>query len=357
MEPLAPADGPLLDRARWPDGLLVQETWTEWAASTYAPASTCPSCHMPAYTEDTGIGNLTDLGRPGTAAGWLRAPGELRSHAFVSTEELGANAVDVRIALADGPDGSVEATVTLANIGAGHALPTGEPLRQVAVLVSATLDGASVPVSGGSAVPDVGGSIAEGVLGAGATLAGDALTFDGALLDGAGALAVRFVRPTGGFEDYAGPGVGWFSDPARTAEDKGLPTFDFVEELAVAAAAGDTLTLARAPAVVLPGDVAFVVGAGDWAGTPGALYGKILVDRAGARGVHHYRAVAVASDHRIAAGAEASSIHLVPAPAAGEELAVTARVVYRRAAAGLGRVYGWAPEDLELASAVARRGP
>lgn len=360
MEPLAPEDTALLDRARWPDGVPLHTTWSEWAASLYAPAITCPGCHMPQYDEDTGIANLGDLGiAPGIAAGWLRAPGELRSHSFDSNDVLAAAAVDLRIRLTDGPAGTVEATVTLANVGGGHALPTGEPMRQVAVLVSATVDGAAVPVVGGRAIADVGGSIAHGVVGADATLVGTALSITGVVFDGEGATAVRFVRPTGDFADYEGPGTGWFAAPERTPEDKGETIEEVIEEVAIAAVAGDTVTLARAPADVLPGDVAYVVtGADEWAGAPGALFGKVLVDRDGARGVPQYRAVSVASDDRIAAAAEARSSHLVPDPGAGHLLVVTARAIYRRAADGIARTYGWSHDaDLEIFVATARRGP
>ena len=360
MEPLDPDDALLLDRDRFPDGIPIHTTYSEWAASPYSPAMIgCPGCHMPAYQQDTGIGDLDALAaRPGIAAGWLRAPGELRSHAFVSTDQLAADTVDLRVRLADGPDGTVEATVTLANVGGGHALPTGEPLRQVAVLVSATIDGTAVPVVGGRAIADVGGAIARGVLGADAALAGASLSLAGTLLDGSGATAVRFVRATGGFEDYAGPGVGWFASPERTPEDKGLPIEEVVEEIAVVDVVGDTVTLEREPTDPLPGDIVYVVsGPAEWAGAPGALYGQILVDRDGARGVPQYRAVGVASDHRIAAAAEASTAHLVPGPGAGAELVVTARAIYRRAADRIVRMYAWTHDDLEIAVATARRGP
>ena len=165
---------------------------------------------------------------------------------------------------------------------------------------------------------------------------------------------MRFARPTGSWEDYDGPGIGWFSEPERSPEEKGLPHFDWLGEVAIASVGPEGIVLAGPPPAVMDGDHVYIVDSRMWAGAPGWLYAKILVGADGQRAVHHYEAVDIASDNRIAAGAKGTSVHRYPKPADGTVLTVAARVVYRRQAAGVASGYGWPLEDLEVATATAR---
>jgi len=238
--------------------------------------------------------------------------------------------------------------VTVSNY-AGHAAPTGEPMKQYLVLVSA-LDGAGAPVdaAGGQAVADVGGALAAGALGAGVTLDGLALTFEGAIP--AGATSARFARPTGGWVDYPGPGTAHFSSGALSAEEKGVEALEYLGEVAIAGADGVGVTLAAAPPALEAGDRVYLGGGDRYAGAPGWAYGKVMVDAEGARGVAHYRAVHVASDDRIAPGGDGVSLHRFPAPASGESLVVTATLLRRERALPVSSRYGWDPGDHEVAS-------
>jgi hypothetical protein len=230
-------------------------------------------------------------------------------------------------------------------------------MRQVIVLVEATLDASPISSIGGRAVPDVGGYVASGIIDDCVDVAGRTLTFACADLAGASPSVVRFVHPSGEWDDYAGPGVGWLSDPERTPAEKGLPVTEVLGEAGIASIVGDTVELDADPPALAPGDVVYLVGEGEHAGAPGWLYAKVLVDRDGNRAVHHYRAVDVASDDRIAATASASSTHRFPAPPPGSTLEVTARVVYRRQADAVASVYGWAREDTEIGRATASLTP
>lgn len=350
---LDPEDGDVVDAAKWPDGVPVHTTYSEWATGPVASVP-CQDCHMPVLDQDSSTFPLAENDvEASLVAGWLRADGEVRRHDWPSVARLAPSALQAGVALED-LGGAIEATVTIRNLGAGHALPTGDPLRQVLVLVDGTIDGASVPAIGGRAVPDVGGYSARGVVGTDASVAGRDVTIPGAV---ASAGVVRFVRPTGEWDDYDGPGVGWLSAPERTAIEKGLPIFEVLGEVAVASVAGDVVTLAGDPPPTLPGDVVYACGDGEWAGAAGWLFTKVLVDRDGERGVHHYRAVDVASDNRIAAGASATTSHRFPTAPAGSTLRVSARVVYRRYADAVARVYGWPREDLAIRSATGTFSP
>ena len=53
--------------------------------------------------------------------------------------------------------GTLTVSATVKNNGAGHGMPTGEPMRSVLVLVRATCEGEPIAATGGDAVPDFGG--------------------------------------------------------------------------------------------------------------------------------------------------------------------------------------------------------
>ncbi len=90
-------------------GLKVCATGEEWESYRRQTGKSCPDCHMP---QEEGV----------------------RSHLFPGTQNgtLLKNAVDMKIAF---NPGDREVAITLTNSGAGHALPTGTPLRMVILKV------------------------------------------------------------------------------------------------------------------------------------------------------------------------------------------------------------------------------
>ena len=104
------------------------------------------------------------------------------------------------------------------------------------------------------------------------------------------ALEIRFVRPTGDWDDYEGPGVGPFSSDDLGPEEKGMALYEVLGAVPVSALADSTLELSEAPPDLEAGDRGFLVGPDDWAGAPGWLYAKVMEDSQGGRGVAHYRA-------------------------------------------------------------------
>jgi hypothetical protein len=342
-------DESLTQPQRFPDGLPIQETYSEFQAWAGAASSTCQTCHMAPIDEESSTYNISDTGlNPSVHQGWLRELGQVRHH-DVGLTGLAAPGLDLQLAELNG---QLAATVTVSNSAAGHAIPTGEPLRQLIVVVSAT-NGSGDPVSaiGGQVVPDIGGAILVGTIGTDAQVNGSSVTFQGQSFSAASVTAVRFARPTGVWDDYAGPGTDPFSNAGLTAQQKGLEKLDFVAELAVLSAAGDTLTLAAAPPTLQADDLAYVVaGPSHQAGSPGWTYAKVLVDSSARRGVAHYRAVDVASDNRLAPGASAASSHAFPLPASGETLTVAVKLIRRRLAAPVADLYGWNVADAEVAS-------
>jgi len=238
---------------------------------------------------------------------------------------------------ADGDE--VVAAVKVANSAAGHAVPTGEPLRQLILHVEAEFGGVPVAASGGRAVPDVGGWLAQGTVGEDLQVTGDVVAFS-APVPVRDDLVVRFVRPTGQWDDYDGPGTAWFSD--LSAEDKGLPTTEVLGEVAVAGIDGAVATLTGPPPALQDGDIAWLGTSDLLAGAPGWLFAKVLVDQDGNRGVAHYRATDIASDNRIAQGGSAAIEVRFPAT---QGLEVTTTLLYREYGAPVALTYGWDPGD------------
>ena len=106
-------------------GVPVYTTFSEWRASPAAKAGkSCQACHM------TPTGTLTNVA-PGRG-GRPRDPHTLGNHAFWRGSQLQmlreALKLDVRI------EGR-EAVVTLTNVGAGHAVPTGFVDRNLVLFV------------------------------------------------------------------------------------------------------------------------------------------------------------------------------------------------------------------------------
>ena len=104
--------------------LPIFEEFAEWQASTFASAGiACQECHMPAETGHvaTGASREARLGHHG----FMGAAGELRRKALGVVVTARAEA------------GKIVADVALKNEGAGHAVPSGMPGRQVVVRVRA----------------------------------------------------------------------------------------------------------------------------------------------------------------------------------------------------------------------------
>ncbi|MFZ5475289.1 MAG: hypothetical protein ACOZNI_00825 [Myxococcota bacterium] len=335
------ADG-AADLSRWPDGRLpIHTTYSEWEAGPMNPAAPCQSCHMPPKPD---VGNSADLYNEfenvliGVSAGWERAPGEVRAHAWWGPRQResgmleAAASVHVEKTVADGV---LAARVTVRNVGPGHAIPTGEPMRSLVLRVEATCDGTPLAATGGDAIPDFGGWLDRKDGGE------DWSTWPGAEVGD----VVRVVRRTGAFHDYAG--FGPFGDGTFPAAEKGMPIEEVVGEATVVAVEGDVVTLDRAlpegdvayrgEAASLPidGDEALAV-----AGAPGFAFARVLVGADGARMVPHFVAVDVASDNRLLPQESWTSTHTFAATCADPE--VHAVLVHRAYPLDLARERGWA---------------
>ncbi|WP_063748795.1 carboxypeptidase-like regulatory domain-containing protein [Chondromyces apiculatus] len=357
QEQAALVPGTSLDAARWPSGLPVHSTYAEWAASPWGtPGTPCQFCHMPEVEGLKSSVDVTTEENAGIVFGFLRPQGTIRSHAFRGPLGGSPRLLDEALLLGmtvTAQGGELGVSVQLRNQGAGHALPTGEPMRALVALVRA--EGCDMPLSpvGGMTVSDVGGALARGVVGQGAAFSGATLAWAEGAARATPGQVVRVVRPTGVFDDYVG--VERFADPLLSAQEKGVEIHAPVGEAAVVAVAGGALTLGGALAVH-DGDVVLLGEALAWppvdgqavralAGATGSTFARVLVDPAGNRHVPHHRAVDMVSDNRIPPRADGFSVHRFALADGCTEARVEVVVLYRPVPLSLGRERGAEARD------------
>lgn len=106
-----------------PDGgepLPVYTEYEEWKASTWAARGlACQGCHMPVHRMEVAVGAGARTGVP--------------QHTFMSPE-LRASAASLQARM-EGACGAARLSVQVSNQGAGHAIPTGHPSRQLVLSV------------------------------------------------------------------------------------------------------------------------------------------------------------------------------------------------------------------------------
>jgi hypothetical protein len=364
QEALVP--GTSIDPVRWPNGLPTHSTYSEWAASATPTSPTCQVCHMP--PDNHGLTNSVDVAKPagaGLTDGFPRTPEQLRRHIFrgpvdgTPRDFDGALTLDISAAPANGALG---VTVSITNANGGHAIPTGEPMRSLLLVLRADACGAEMVPSGGMTIDDWGGAATIGTVGAaGVTVAGNQVTWAGASgLAKVGAV-VRAVRPTGTYDDYVG--VGFFADPTLTPPEKGIEIHAPAGEATITAVNGTTITLS-APLGAQAGDILYLGEPLAWppmdgtdaialAGRAGYSFARTLVDASGARGAPHYRAVDMISDNRIPPLATAKTTHSFAIPPGCNAATVSAVLLYRPFPLVLGRERGWETQDFVVATGTA----
>lgn len=335
--------GDTIDPARWPSGALpIQSTYSEWSDGPMSPSMPCQECHMPPAAERMNGADLQNLSDAviGITGGWRRAPGEVREHAWYGPRQPSSRMLELAAAVFVAPrvnGGVLEADVTVKNVGAGHAIPTGEPMRTIVLAVEARCGDTPLPAIGGDAVPAFGGALAT------KDASGDWFDWPGAQIGD----VVRVVRRVGGFHDYEGPLS--FGDGTRTPAQRGLPIEDVAGSATITAVSGTSVTFDR----TLPsGDVAYLVRgaavpvegapAAMLAGAPGFAFARVLVDRDGRRSPH-FVAVDVTSDNRLMPQASFTTTHRFTTSCA--DPVVHARLAYRSYPHSLARARGWSNPD------------
>lgn len=289
-----------IDANKWRSGKLpVQSTFNEWKQGPYATATPCMECHMPADPLADNAAGLEDsiASGPSQIAGWIRPKGEIRKHTWIGprTPESGLLQRAAELKLDAQVKGeALDLRVTVRNVGAGHAIPTGLPTRSMLLLVQADCDGEALRAEGGDIVPDFGGYLAQ------KNRFESWSTWPQAKVG----QVIRVAKRTQAWvRSEATPYFGQKAGPAQALD--GFRRLAWVGESKVMAVAPDGTVRLDRP---LPtGDVAFLGEALDLgssrpqrlAGAPGFAFARVFVDKQGKLNVPSFRAVDIRSDNRI----------------------------------------------------------
>ena len=333
--------GETIDRDRWPDGRLpIHSTFQEWKTGALSDATQCQACHMaPDPTVDNGADlQLFPLAQVGIQGGWHRPPGHVRKHNWVGprTPESGMLQLAAGLFVQKSRDaaGQLTAAVTVKNAACGHGLPTGEPMRNMLLLVDATCDGRPLPPRGGDVVPDFGGALQR------QSAAGDWTRWPTARVGD----IVRVIRRGAGWHEY--DGFGRFAVGAFRAEQKGMPLETYVGEAQIVGLEDGVATF---DAPLPEGDFAYLARPSHpnpgLAGAPGFGFARVTVGADGQRMVPHFAAVDIASDNRLMPQQSWTSNHIFADDCAGTPQ-IHARLVYRAYPPALARARGWPMEDI-----------
>jgi len=326
--------GQVIDRMRWPSGKLpIQTTYGEWEAGPLSPGAPCQACHMP---PDPMVSNGGDLqlypfAIIGLQGGYVRAPGTVRQHSWVGPRTPESNMLELAGAVfieKSVSQNTVTATVTLKNVGCGHALPTGEPMRSVLLLVEAKCGTENLDATGGDVVPEFGGWVQRKANTEDWTRWTNPEVGD----------VVRVVRRTGAYYDYQG--YGDFGNGRFTAAQKGMPKESYVGMATILEVHSSSVSFSDA----LPsGDLAYLVKPQAYAGHPGFGYARVTADEAGNTMVPHYRATDIVSDNRLMPQQSWSTHHRFETTCANP--VIEARLIHRPYAYQLATTRSWSLDD------------
>ena len=134
-------------------GVLVYSEFSEWQNGPYAEKGIqCQDCHMQP------TGDVTNIA-PGNG-GIERDPMTISSHRLLGINDSTflASAVEMEMQSRVSETG-LDVTVRLTNVGAGHFVPTGIPMRNMLLVLRAVnADGEALTLADGEILPDWAGS-------------------------------------------------------------------------------------------------------------------------------------------------------------------------------------------------------
>jgi hypothetical protein len=338
--------------ARWPEGLPIHSTFSEWAQGPYAEQEVpCQHCHMPADVDANNAVDRSTADNSSITFGFSRAPEDVRRHTFqgplTGERPLISGALHVELNLEQ--DGQVlHAQVGVSNMGAGHAIPTGEPMRALILVLDAQGSCGTLQASAGPSLPGETGAWLSGQVGQELTLGSDHLLWPQAASLSGQSLELRATRPAG-YQDYSG--LGYFSGETLSPAEKGLALNEPVGVWTVVPNAEGEISID--PALLQAGDLLTLSPSWDpsnpeiqaLAGLPGQHFAKVLTNSAGDSMVPHHQAVAIASDNRIAPGSYQASDHSFLLPEGCTEPELRATLLYRPHPWEMSNTYGWAAQD------------
>ena len=350
-----------LDSNKWPDGLPVHSTFSEWEDGPYnQDATQCQFCHMPANMDKM---NSVDLANPTNQSitfGFPREPENIREHLFrgplSGPERLIDEALYVSISTTQHSN-NLDVSISVSNVGCGHAVPTGEPLRSLLLVVEADSECGTLKPIDGMTINDIGGARAIGIEGEDTTTTAQTISWPQVTDMAQATQVIRVVRPTGQYDDY--PGVGHFAQQSLSPEEKGMEILAPVGTATIVSNNQGDILLDKQLSIE-PGDIIYL--SDPWpeqpfdgqpslhlAGLPGNSFARVMVDSQGNRNVPHYKAIDMASDNRIPPATNALSQHTFEIPEDCDSGDISATIIYRQKPLNLSLERGWQTADFIVA--------
>jgi len=388
-----------LDEERWPQGALPnQSTYAEWRESPVSDIATCNSCHMPPLA---GVMNSANLERfesadVGVQGGWPRPHGASRQHSWWGPRqpEGGMLRLVAGLSLELTPLNLMEASETgrlgaslerveeliergaqlwrvravSENIGAGHGLPTGEPMRHLILSIELLCDGERAELVGGDVVHGIGGALTAlewqplSMLRVPDAQVGDLLRVTRALPEW---VSYEGYGPFGSMADQRAtllPESAQWVGRLLSDEERGLQVEHAVGELRVTAISEDgRLSLSDRSGEPVDelwgqrGDRVWHQRQGDevgegFAGGGGFTFARVLINRAGQEMVPHFVATDLTRDNRLQPGQRWRSEHLFSGSC--EAPTAVGHLIYRPYPLWLAKERGWTLRDEVMATAV-----
>lgn len=340
---------------RFASGLPVHSTYSEWQESSFAQSNVvCQDCHMP--PDDTGLVGLLDVTTPqnaDTAFGFVRPPDQIRQHTFRGPLHGEPRFIEKALTLSVSTaiaGALLVVTPEVKNVAAGHAIPTGEPMRALALVIIADGCGERLVQTSGPMLPIDAGVFASTK--ATAPLSGLSIMWPGASASWVGKVLVA-RRSTGTFDDYDGQGIFALAAGLPAAE-KGAPNYSIVAITGIAASGANQIGLESAVDIaandellvvdVPPSQLSDGAPALAHAGAPGWWFARSTVDSNGAT-QPHYRATDIAFDTRLGPGQTWSRAFGFALPPSCAQVSIRAELLYRQFSWKEGRARQWGVVD------------
>jgi hypothetical protein len=349
-----------LDTSKWPEGLPIQSTYSEWEDGPYNNEATpCQWCHMPSYVDKSNAVDIATVENQSITFGFPRPTEDVRQHIFRSPLEGTPRLIDTAVHLsiiAQSEGNTLTVSTSVANVGCGHAIPTGEPLRAMYVVLELNEQCRDGTVVEGPILDDVAGFISKGIVGEDITMTGQEISWY-TPLDISTDTMIQVLRPTGEYEEYVG--IGRFADASLSPAEKGLAKYTSVAKSLITEVNDNTLTLDTSLSLE-SGDIVYIVEnnialqddqpSKGLAGMAGQSFAKILVDSQGAQQVPHYRATDILRDNRIPPGSNVVLNHVFELPDGCSTGSISAKMIYRPIPMIVAAEYNWASNDFIIAT-------
>ena len=348
-------NAPSIDLERWPEGEIPnQSTYQEWQEGplggefdhTEGKPVACNSCHMPPNPLLMNSANLeyfTDS-EIGIQGGWPRPYGETRAHAWWGPRQPNSPILQLSGYLSLSPltiersdlntNSTLSVSASVSNLGAGHGLPSGEPMRHMILAVYAECGEQDLEAVGGDVIHEIGGAL-------------DTRSWSDAQLAWPKAQVgdiLRIVRVSSS-TPYDYDGYGKFRDHRYDTErginastpfpiaERGLPKTEAIGSVTVTERGSNgLLTFSEA----LPGQVGDVVylhrptdTPRSFAGQAGFTFARVLSGEMGPLMLPHFVAQDLLRDNRLRPNATWRTQHRFSIPNDCTSPTVTAELIYR----------------------------